>query len=298
MTMPNPWILATRPKTLFASIAPVILGLTLAYIHIHTLNMLVAALTILCALLMQIASNIANDYLDSLKGVDTEKRLGPTRVTHAGMIPATHMRNALIAVLFLSLLLGIYLMYVGGPVIILIGLLSLYFAYGYTGGPFPLSHNGLGEVAAFVFFGVIAVSGTVFLQTHKFHAIDFLMGMGPGFISATILAVNNLRDIETDTETNKRTIAVRFGENFQRKLCVVLIACSSLQLFLVAITYQYTWLLPVSFLPLAFIGNWIHIAKKPIDRALNNALAKTAQYLLVYCVLTSMALLISTGNVF
>ena len=298
MTTPNPWILATRPKTLFASIAPVLLGLTLAYTHIHTLNIPVAGLTVLCALLMQIASNIANDYLDSLKGVDTEKRLGPTRVTHAGMIPATHMRNALIGVLFLSLLLGIYLMYVGGPVIILIGLLSLYFAYGYTGGPFPLSHNGLGEVAAFVFFGVIAVSGTVFLQTHTFHAIDFLMGMGPGFISATILAVNNLRDIETDTETNKRTIAVRFGENFQRKLCVTLIACSSLLLFLVAISYQYTWLLPVCVLPLAFISNWIQIAKNPIDRALNNALAKTAQYLLVYCVLSSMALLISTGNVF
>jgi len=295
---PNPWILATRPKTLFASVAPVLLGLTLAYIHTSSLNLVVAILTLLCALLMQIASNIANDYLDSLKGIDTEKRLGPTRVTHAGLIPATQMRNALIGVLFLALFLGIYLMYVGGPVIIFIGLLSLYFAYGYTGGPFPLSHNGLGEASAFVFFGVIAVSGTVYLQTHEFRLFDFIMGMGPGFISATILAVNNLRDIETDTETNKRTIAVRFGEKFQRRLCLALIISSSLLLLIVSFVYHYNWLIPVCFLPLAFTGNWIHIGKKPIDKSLNMALAKTAQYLLVYCVLTSLALLISTGKLF
>jgi 1,4-dihydroxy-2-naphthoate octaprenyltransferase len=294
----NPWIMATRPKTLFASLSPVILGLALSYIHIGPLNILVAVLTALCALLMQIASNIANDYLDSLKGIDTEKRLGPTRVTHAGLIPATHMRNALIFVLFLSLLLGIYLMWIGGPVIIFIGLLSLYFAYGYTGGPFPLSHNGLGEVAAFIFFGVVAVSGTVYLQTHQFHAIDFLMGMGPGFISATILAVNNLRDIESDTETKKHTVAVRFGESFQRKLCLTLISLSSALLLIVALIYHFNWLIPVCFLPLAFIGNWIHIAKKPIDHTLNMALAKTAQYLLVYCLLSSVALLISTGKIF
>lgn len=292
----NAWVLAVRPKTLFASLSPVILGLALAYIHQNSVKVIEAVLTIACALLMQIGSNIANDYLDSLKGVDTEKRLGPTRVTHSGLIPATQMRNALIIILFLALLLGIYLMWVGGPVIIAIGLLSLYFAYGYTGGPFPLSHNGLGEVAAFIFFGVVAVSGTVYLQTYQFHTIDFLMGMGPGLISATILAVNNLRDIETDRETNKRTIAVRFGETFQRRLCLVLIALSSLLLFVVAILYHFYWLYPVGFLPLAFARNWIHLAKGAIDARMNHSLAKTAQYLLFYCLLSSLALLMSKGN--
>lgn len=296
MSSPNPWILATRPKTLFASVSPVLLGLGLAWLHQGALDGLVAVLTLLCALLMQVASNIANDYLDSLKGIDTDKRLGPTRVTHAGLIPATQMKNALIFILFLALLLGIYLMFVGGPVIVFIGLLSLYFAYGYTGGPFPLSHNGLGEVAAFLFFGVIAVSGTAYLQTKEFHALDFLMGMGPGFISATILAVNNLRDIESDTETNKRTLAVRFGESFQRKLCIGLILSSSLLLLIVAFSYRFNWLIPVSFLPLAFMKNWIHIAKRPIDSSLNLALAKTAQYLLVYCILSTLALLFSAGK--
>ncbi len=291
------WIIAIRPKTLFASIAPVILGLTIAYIHQNHLNVLVAILTMLCAIFMQIATNIANDYLDSLKGIDTENRLGPLRVTHAGLISATSMRNALIFVLALSFLMGIYLMWIGGPVIVLIGLLSLYFAYGYTGGPFPLSYNGLGEVAAFIFFGIIAVSGTTYLQTHQFTSLSLILGMGPGFISATVLAINNLRDIESDSATNKRTIAVRFGEHFQRKLCVSLIALSSLLLIVVTFTFHYPWMLPACILPLLFMKNWFRIAKGPIDKTLNQALAKTAVYLLLYCVLASVGLLISTGKI-
>ncbi|MBC7537993.1 MAG: 1,4-dihydroxy-2-naphthoate polyprenyltransferase [Bacteriovorax sp.] len=295
--MINNWILAIRPKTLFASVAPVILGLTVAFIYQSYLNGIVALLTLLCALLLQIASNLANDYLDSLRGVDSEKRLGPTRVTHAGLISATAMKHALILVLSLAFILGIYLMWIGGPVIIFIGLLSLYFAYGYTGGPFPLSHNGLGEVAAFIFFGIIAVSGTTYLQIHQFSNLAIILGIGPGFISATILAINNLRDIQTDTEARKRTIAVRFGESFQRRLCIVLIACSSLLVLIVAIAFHYVYLFPVSLLPLAFMKNWLNIYTKPIDRSLNQALAKTAQYLLLYCVLASLGLLLSSGNI-
>lgn len=293
--MINNWLMAIRPKTLFASIAPVLLGLSIAYVHQSHLNILVAILTLLAALLMQIASNLANDYLDSLRGVDTDKRLGPTRVTHMGLIAADSMKRALILVMVLAFLTGIYLMYVGGPVIIFVGLMSLYFAYGYTGGPFPLSHNGLGEIAALLFFGIIAVTGTTYLQTHEFSKLAFIMSFGPGFISATILAINNLRDIETDRESHKKTIAVRFGEEFQRRLCLILIACSSLVILAVIIIFEYTWIFPVFFLPLAFMGNWLHIAKKPIDKRMNNALAKTAQYLLVYCVLTSLGLLLSTG---
>lgn len=290
------WIFAIRPKTLFASIAPVLLGLTIAYIQQNHLNVLVAILTMFCAVLMQIATNIANDYLDSLKGIDTDHRLGPMRVTHAGLISATSMKNALILVLTAAFLMGIYLMWVGGPVIVLIGLLSLYFAYGYTGGPFPLSYNGLGEVAAFIFFGIIAVSGTTYLQTHHFTSLSLVMGMGPGFISATVLAINNLRDIQSDSETNKRTIAVRFGESFQRKLCVALIASSSLLLIIVAIAFHYPWLIPACILPLLFMKNWFRIASGPVDKTLNQALAKTAIYLLFYCILASAGLLISTGK--
>jgi 1,4-dihydroxy-2-naphthoate octaprenyltransferase len=295
--MINNWILAVRPKTLFASVAPVILGLSVAYIYQSYINWIVAILTLLCALLMQIASNLANDYLDSLRGVDTDKRLGPTRVTQAGLISATSMKQALILVMALAFIMGIYLMWIGGPVIILIGLLSLYFAYGYTAGPFPLSHNGLGEVAAFLFFGVIAVSGTTYLQIHQFSKLAIILGMGPGFISATILAINNLRDIESDTEVKKRTIAVRFGESFQRRLCLILIISSSLLVLVVALAYHFVYLFPVSLLPLLFIKNWLNIFTKPIDSALNQALAKTAQYLLLYCLFTSLGLLLSSGKI-
>ena len=291
------WIIAIRPKTLFASIAPVILGLAIAKMSLNTINMLVATLTLSCALLMQIASNLANDYLDSLRGVDTDQRLGPTRVTQAGLISATAMKKALILVMSLAFFFGIYLMWIGGPFIMAMGLLSLYFAYGYTGGPFPLSHNGLGEVAAFIFFGLVAVNGTTYLQTHQFSKLAIILGMGPGFISATILAINNLRDIRTDTETHKKTIAVIFGESFQRRLCLFLIICSSLIIFCTAISYHYLYLFPVGLLSIVFIKNWIHIYTQPIDQRMNQVLAKTAQYLLLYCVLASLGLLLSSGKI-
>lgn len=289
------WILAVRPKTLFASISPVILGLSIAYVHKASLNYFVAILTLLCALFLQIASNLANDYLDSLSGVDTEKRLGPTRVTHAGLILEKSVRRALIFVLALALLIGIYLMWIGGIFIMLVGLLSLYFAYGYSGGPYPLSHNGLGEAAAFLFFGLIAVTGTTYLQIHQLSPLALLLGMGPGFISATILAINNLRDIHSDTEAQKRTIAVRFGEAFQRRLCITLIICSSLLLIVAALLYHLFYLFLICFLPLAFVKTWLHLKNAPIDKRMNKALAQTALYLLLYCMLISLVLLFSPG---
>ena len=290
----NNWILAFRPKTLFASLSPVILGLSIAYYEAQSINVLIAVLTLLCALILQIASNIANDYLDSLKGVDNDKRLGPTRVTQSGLIPASKMRLALIFFLSIAFLLGSYLMYTGGIYIISIGLFSLYFAYGYTGGPFPLSHNGLGEVAAFLFFGIFAVSGTTYLQTHQFSALSFLLGAGPGFISATILAINNLRDIISDTEVNKRTIAVRFGEKFQRNLCLILIFLSSIILLSTSIIIKKYLLIPVIFLPLVFYKNWLKIAHGPIDRSLNSALAVTSFYLLIYSILSGSIIAFGT----
>lgn len=289
------WILAIRPKTLFASLAPVLLGLAVAYVETKKLNTPVALTTAICALFLQIASNLANDYLDALRGVDNEKRLGPLRVTSSGLISLTKMRNALILTLFIAFILGIYLMVVGGPVIMAIGLFSLYFAYGYTGGPFPLSYNGLGEVAAFIFFGVIAVAGTTYLQTHSLSKLALILGMGPGFISACILAVNNLRDIVSDSETNKRTLAVRFGESFQRKLCIAMIILSMLVCLYVALAYHFKWLLPVLMLPLLFHKTWLQILYHPIDSKLNTALQRTAQYNLLYCLLIAFGMMISFG---
>lgn len=286
----NNWILAIRPKTLFASIAPVILGTSIAFFQKSSISPLLFVLTLVCALLLQVASNLANDYLDFAKGVDNDDRLGPTRVTSAGLISPTSMKNALIFVLFLAFLFGLYLMWIGGPVIMLMGLMSLYFAYGYTGGPFPLSYNGLGEIAAFIFFGLIAVTGTTYLQTKTFSALGFILAMGPGFISACILAINNLRDIKSDEETKKRTLAVRFGEKFQRTLCLWLIAMSFFVVLFVGVFYQLKWLYPVCLLPFFFVRTWILILRGEIDGKLNLALAKTAQYNLFYCLLIAVVL--------
>ena len=287
------WLLAIRPKTLLASIAPVTLGFSIAYIEKNSINIPTALVTMLCALALQIASNLANDYLDAVKGVDNESRLGPIRVTSSGLISLSKMKNALIMALALAFFMGIYLMIVGGPFIIFIGLLSLYFAYGYTGGPFPLSYNGLGEAAAFIFFGPVAVVGTSYLQTKNFSTLSLITGTGPGFISACILAINNLRDIVSDTETNKKTLAVNFGEGFQRKFCITTIALSVITSLYLLIFYQFKWIFPVIILPFLFYKTWLQILFSPIDAKLNLALAKTAQYNLLYCLLISGGMLLS-----
>lgn len=174
-----------------------------------------------------------------------------------------------------------------------IGLVSLYFAYGYTGGPFPLSYNGLGEVAAFIFFGLVAVIGTTYLQTHSYSRLALILGMGPGFISACILAVNNLRDIVSDKDTNKKTLAVRFGEKFQRSLCITTIIMSLLVCLYVMVMYNFKWLFPVLLLPFFFHKTWLMILYQPIDSRLNLALQRTAQYNLLYCVMISIGMILS-----
>lgn len=286
------WIMAIRPHTLFASLAPVLLGLAVAYYETHTLNALVAILTALCALLLQAASNIANDYIDAARGIDTIERVGFTRVTSSGLIAKEQMKKALIGFLLLAFLLGIYLMIVGGPVIIAIGLLSLYFAYGYTGGPFPLSYNGLGEVAALLFFGLLAVFGTTYLQTHAISPLSLFLGLGPGVLSACVMAINNLRDLKTDEKTGKKTLAVRFGETFQRNLCISFLAVAMLICLYNAFIIKAYWSF-LAFIPFfLFRKTWLHLLKGPVDQSLNGALATTAKFNFLYCLILSLALFI------
>lgn len=292
------WILATRPHTLFASLAPVLLGLAVAYYEIGSINKVLAALTIACAMLLQIASNLANDYLDAIKGVDNDSRLGPIRVTSSGLIAPQKMKFALILTLALAFLMGAYLMYVGGAIIMIIGLLSMYFAYGYTGGPYPLSYNGLGEVSAFIFYGVIAVFGTSYIQTHNITIFSLLLGVGPGFISACILAINNLRDIKSDSESHKRTLAVRFGESFQRKLCLWMIILSVLSTLPLVLIYDLYYALLVIPLVLLFNKIWLGFLYSPISAQLNNSLKRTSQYNLLYCLTLAFAIVLKVKLVY
>lgn len=290
--MTNPWILAARPKTLPAAVSPVLLGLAYAY-HVNgALNYETAGITLFCTLLMQISSNFINDYYDGIRGVDTVERLGPVRVTQAGLLTPQAVKMGFMATLGLAFLLGLHLMAVGGLPIVIIGCTSLFFAWAYTGGPFPLSRNGLGEVAAFIFFGPIAVWGTYWLQMPgREDLTPMWLGTGPGFISAGILAINNLRDRSSDAKTNKLTIAVRLSEPGARRFTLLLVALSLLIPFALTLRERNAFYLIPVLAFLLFRHNWMAIIRGPIDASLNERLALTGKYLLAYCVGLSFALL-------
>ncbi len=210
MTPAGAWLLAIRPRTLPAALAPVLVGAAMAGAR-GLFDPLPALAALGAALLIQMATNLANDYFDFLKGGDTEARVGPTRVVQAGLLSPEAVWRATVITLAAALLLGVYLVVEGGIPILIIGVLSLACAVAYTGGPFPLAYRGLGDLFAFAFFGPVAVAGTVWVQSRTFHPEFVLAGVGVGALVTAILVVNNLRDRDTDALAGKRTTAVRFG---------------------------------------------------------------------------------------
>jgi len=204
------WLLAIRPRTLPAAVAPVVLGTGIAAAR-GLADLWPALATLVAALLIQIATNLANDLFDHLKGGDTDARLGPIRVVQAGLLEPREVWRATLLTLTLALGIGVYLVAVGGLPILVIGVLSLVCAVAYTGGPYPLAYHGLGDLFAFVFFGWVAVAGTYWIQVGAFHLELLLAGTGVGALITAILVVNNLRDRETDALAGKRTLAVRIG---------------------------------------------------------------------------------------
>jgi len=216
------WILAARPKTLTAAAAPVVAGVGLSELHgVAATGPAVAALV--GALLIQVATNLANDYYDYVRGGDTPERVGPVRVTQAGILAPATVKRGMLVTLGAALLVGIYLASVGGWPVAVIGLASLACAVLYTGGPFPLAYHGLGDVFVFGFFGLVAVGGTVWVQGRIWPADAVLAGTALGALTTAILVVNNLRDIETDRRAGKRTLAVRLGRTGTRVEYAVLL---------------------------------------------------------------------------
>ena len=217
------WVQAARPRTLSAAAAPVLVGAGLAEAHgAFALLPVVAALA--GAILIQIGTNLANDYYDFVRGADTPDRVGPVRVTQAGLIPPEQVWRGMVAVLVAAASVGIYLVVVGGWPIVWIGLASLVCAVAYTGGPYPLAYHGLGDPFVFVFFGLVAVGGTYWVQALSVPGDVLLAGAGIGALSTAILVANNLRDLETDASVGKRTLAVRMGRDGSRVEYAVLLA--------------------------------------------------------------------------
>ncbi|MGH2842530.1 MAG: 1,4-dihydroxy-2-naphthoate polyprenyltransferase, partial [Solirubrobacteraceae bacterium] len=229
------WMMAARPKTLPAGIAPVLVGTALAgYLHVFHPLRFVAAL--LGSVLIQIGANLSNDYSDARRGADSEDRLGPVRVTAGGLVPPRQVLLATYATFALALGCGAYLIAVSGWQLLLIGFASIAAGVLYTGGPRPYGYEGLGELFVFLFFGVAAVAGSYFVQLRDFSWESLVLSVPVGLIVSAILVVNNVRDIDTDRRARKRTLAVRLGRERTRLLFTVMI-CAAYPLALL------TWVL-------------------------------------------------------
>ena len=271
----NPWILAARPRTLGAAVVPVLAGTALAFAA-RSLDPLTTILILACAVLIQIATNYFNDAIDHAKGADSAARIGPTRVTSAGLLgPRAVMRGGAVC-LAMAVLLSVPLVLRGGWPIVVIGLFSLFFTYAYTGGPFPLAYVGLGEIFVVLFFGIIAVAGTFYLNTLAWSWESVLAGLQIGLHASVLLAVNNLRDIESDHAAGKRTLAARFGLTFARRENAALVmAPFVLGIAWLPLGYLWAFLLPLMTLPLAWWLARACLAAAP-DRSVNRLLAQAA----------------------
>jgi len=285
------WLLASRPKTLFAAFVPIIVGSSLAYAE-GKLNLLVALLTFICTTLLQIGTNFANDLFDYLRGADTKKRIGPLRVLNANLVTPTQMKLALIIVFSSAFLLGLFLVYHGGVLIFIIGVISIIAAIAYTAGPFPLAYNGLGDAASFIFFGVIGTVGTYFLQTGEITSIALLASLPVGALVTNIIVVNNYRDMEQDKIAGKITLAVKLGETFSRYEYVILISASFLVPLIIYLNYDFSeWIfLPYITFPIAY--KLIVMMFSFTGPQLNKTLELTAKFSALYGLLFALGFLL------
>lgn len=292
------WLMAARPQTLPAAAAPVIVGTGLA-VSEGVFAPLPALFAFVGAALIQIGTNFANDYYDAINGADTEDREGFTRVTQSGLISPEQVKLATLVTFGLAILSGTYLVYVGGLPILVIGLVSVVCGWAYTGGPYPLGYHGLGDLFVFVFFGLIAVTGTYYVQAAAVLAEPLTMTIPEGTvtreavvaslpiaaISTAIIVVNNIRDLETDAETGKRTLAVRLGYRWSRLEYVALLA-------LAYVVPVWFWLETESglgvLLSLVTLPYAAMVARTVVTRtdgeALNPALEQTGKLLALYAV--------------
>jgi 1,4-dihydroxy-2-naphthoate octaprenyltransferase len=289
------WVLAARPKTLLAAVTPVWVGSACALAS-GAFRWGPALAALVGAMLLQIASNFANDVFDYEKGADTAERLGPTRAVAAGWLTPRAMRRGLAVVIGLLLVVGAYLVSVAGPILLAIGAASIVSAVAYTGGPYPLGYHGLGDLFVLLFFGFVAVTGTVYVQAGSVPALAWWAAVPVGCLATGILVVNNVRDVETDVLAGKRTLPARFGRGFGVFEYWVLLALSYAALLQpdVARATGVFGLLPVATLPLALaLGQQVSRRR---GAALNPVLARTALLLFAFGVLLGLAIVLGRGR--
>jgi 1,4-dihydroxy-2-naphthoate polyprenyltransferase len=288
------WLVAARPRTLPAAVAPVLVGTALA-IGQGTFRPLAFACALLGSIFIQIGTNLSNDYSDARRGADTEDRLGPVRVTAGGLMPPRMVLLGTYVAFGIAVLAGVYLIAIAGWELLLVGAASILAGVLYTGGPRPYGYEGLGEVFVFLFFGVVAVVGSYFVQTEDLRWEAFALSVPVGLLAAGILLVNNIRDADTDRRAGKKTLAVRLGRAGARRLFVGCIVLAYLAVPVVAIAgrdISPLVLLALLSLPLAI--PLVRVVRERTDGpALNEALARTGMLLALFSLLLAIGLLAS-----
>lgn len=284
------WLLAIRPKTLPAAAAPVIVGCAVALMENRFL-FLPAFAALLGALLLQIGANLANDVFDFHRGADDEARIGPTRVTQAGLLTSTQVFRGMWVVFGSAICIGIYLFIIAGWPILIIGIFSILAALAYTGGPFPLGYYGLGDLAVFIFFGPVAVCGTYYVQAGAVSSAAVWASIPMGFLTVAILVVNNLRDIETDLLVGKRTLAVRLGARGTRwEYVLCLFSAYLIPLIMGLVGVSSFWAL-LSWLSVPVAIRLMRTIFMEEGRTLNKALTGTGRLELFYGILFGLGLI-------
>ena len=283
------WILAARPKTLPAAVVPVLLGTAVA-ISDNKFQPLAAFIALICSVLIQVGTNFVNDLYDYLKGSDKKDRVGPARVLASGLISVKEMKLGISLCFGVTFFLGLYLVYLGGMIILLIGILSIFFGYAYTAGPYPLSYNGLGDVFVFVFFGFVGTIGTYYVQALDVSWVAVLVSIPAGALITNILVVNNYRDIEEDRVNNKKTLAVLFGKRYSRFQYYSSLIISYAVPIIIYFNYKQSILilLPLITLPLALRLVKMMLTYK--GNQLNETLALTAKFSALFAILLSIGI--------
>jgi 1,4-dihydroxy-2-naphthoate octaprenyltransferase len=288
------WLMAARPRTLPAAVAPVLVGTALAWTE-GSIDGIAFAAALLGALFIQVGTNLSNDYSDARRGADTEDRLGPVRVTAGGLVPPRQVLVATYVSFALAVLCGIYLIAVAGWVLLAIGAASILAGILYTGGPRPYGYEGLGEVFVFLFFGLVAVTGSYYVQREELTWEALVLAVPVGLLASAILVVNNVRDLDTDKRAGKRTLAVRLGRRRTRELFagMLLLAYASAPLPFALGGSLSPWLfLPWLTLPLALRLRRV-VATRTDGPTLNAALADTGRLEFLFCVLLAAGLMLS-----
>ncbi len=289
------WLMAARPRTLPAAIAPVLVGTAAAVEvsgEIH-LGAFIAALV--GSVFIQIGTNLANDYSDARRGADTADRLGPVRVTSSGLVAPRRVLVATWVAFAVAVAAGIYLATVAGVVILIVGAASILAGVLYTGGPRPYGYEGLGELFVFLFFGLVAVNGSYYIQLERLDWLPFGLSLAIGFLATAILVVNNVRDLETDRRAGKMTLAVRLGRRRTRNLYALLIvaAFAAVPLTLLAADGPAWGLLVLLAAPLVQ-GPLSAVMTRTDGPSLNGALAGTGALLAAFSALLAVGLWIAT----